>query len=96
MYDGNKNVYSSIKLPVGNEATAVEVELPEQVDSRAKKFTIKIKFAASIDMSCLEQVLKGEVLLTCCSLWRNDFFIFCNSNCVDSMNFYAKARLSHH
>jgi len=60
VYDGNKNVYSSIKLPVGNEATAVEVELPEQVDSRAKKFTIKIKFAASIDMSCLEQVLKGS------------------------------------
>ena len=64
MYDGNKNVYSSIKLPVGNEATAVEVELPEQVDSRAKKFTIKIKFAASIDMSCLEQVLKGWSLFS--------------------------------
>ena len=34
--------------------------MPEQVDSKAKKFTIQIKFAASIDMSCLEQVLKGK------------------------------------
>ena len=62
MYDGNKNVYSSIKLPVGNDPLAVEVELPEHPDSKARKFTIKIKFAAQIDMSCLEQVLKGVTL----------------------------------
>ena len=49
-----------MQLPVGNEATAVEVELMEGTESKARKFTIKIKFAAKIDMSCLEQVLKGE------------------------------------
>ena len=59
MYDGNKNVYSSIKLPVGNDAKSIEVKLPEQEDSKERIFTIKIKFATQIDMSCLEQVLKG-------------------------------------
>jgi len=60
VYDGNKNVYSSIKLPVGNDAKSIEVKLPEQDDSKERMFTIKIKFATQIDMSCLEQVLKGS------------------------------------
>ena len=59
VYDGNKNVYSSVKLDVGNEAKKVEVQMPETPDSQARTFTIHIKFAAQIDMSCLEQVLKG-------------------------------------
>lgn len=59
VYDGNKNVYSSIKLDVGNEAKTVEVNMPETPDSQARTFKIHIKFAAQIDMSCLEQVLKG-------------------------------------
>lgn len=60
VYDGNKNVYSSLELQVGNEASALEVELPEGTESKARKFTIKIKYAAKIDLSCLEQVLKGS------------------------------------
>lgn len=60
VYDGNKNLYSSVQLDVSSEAKAVEVDMPETPDSKARKFKVLIKYAATIDMSCLEQVLKGS------------------------------------
>lgn len=60
VYDGNKNIYSSTKLPVGNEPSSIEVVLPEGSDNRERKFVIKIKYAATIDLSCLDQVLNGK------------------------------------
>nr|AEX15552.1 argonaute 2 [Pleurobrachia bachei] len=60
VYDGNKNVYSSVELPgVGETPVSIAVTLPDQPDCRGGNFTIKIKFATKIDMSCLEQILRG-------------------------------------
>lgn len=53
-FDGRKNVYTDKRLKINGEALEDKVELPVE-EGRVKTYKIKIKLAATIDMSVLKE-----------------------------------------